>query len=133
VHGPSWWRARVVNDKATIRPLYGVEYVKALLAAKVCLCFLSKVNKNEAAGRTFEIPAVGGFLLAERTEEQTSYFREGVEADFFSSAEELVRKARYYLDHDDERSAIARAGHCRCLKSPYTHRDRMREVLEAIV
>jgi spore maturation protein CgeB len=132
VWGPGWKRAKGLDDRYVIGPIFGEEYGKALAAAEICLCFLSKWNKNRSASRTFEIPAVGGFMLAERTADHLSYFQEGKEADFFSSPAELVEKARYYLRHEDERVAIARAGHERCLRSGYSHQDRMQEILRAI-
>jgi spore maturation protein CgeB len=132
VWGPGWHRARSLDDRAQITTIRGDEYIKLLLASRICLCFLSKWNHNESAGRTFEIPAVGSFLLAERTPQQASYFEEGREAAFFGSADELVVKARHYLARPDERAAVAEAGHERCLKSPYRHVDRMRQIMDAI-
>lgn len=132
VWGPGWWKGQTLQDRYEIQPIYGEEYVKALAGAKIGLCFLSKWNHNQSASRTFEIPAIGSFLMAERTADHLSYFEEGKEAEFFSSPEELVDKARYYLAHEDEREAIARAGHERCITSGYTQQDRMREILEAI-
>jgi len=132
VWGLGWCRARSLKDRHQIRPIFQVDYIKAIAASKICLCFLSKWNRNESAGRTFEIPAVGGFLLAERTSQHLSYFEEGKESEFFSSGEELVTKARYYLENDGERGAIARAGHRRCLSSGYTHQDRVQQLLEQL-
>jgi glycosyltransferase involved in cell wall biosynthesis len=132
VCGQGWKKARLLKDRTPIRPIPVEEYVKSLAATKIGLCFLSKWNRNRSAGRTFEIPAVGRFLLAERTPDHLSYFEEGKEAEFFSSAKELVEKAKYYLDHEDEREAIARAGHERCVRSGYTHQDRVKQTLEAI-
>ena len=133
VWGPGWRRATSLKDRHSIRPLFGEEYIKQLVASKICLGFLSKWNHNQSASRTFEIPAVGGFLLAERTEDHLSYFTEGKEAEFFSSPEELFQKARYYLTHEDERTSIAEAGHERCLQSGYTHQDRVEQILGKIM
>lgn len=132
VWGPRWWRGRSIPAKLRHPAIWGEDYVKVLNAAKICLCILSKCNHNQSAGRTFEIPAVGSFMLAERTAEQATYYEEGKEAEFFSSAEELVEKAEYYLAHEEERKAIARRGHERCLSSGYCHRARMQEVLKLI-
>ncbi len=132
VHGPGWHRARGVHDRASIRPLHGPDYVAALAAAQLCLCFLSKPNRNQSAGRTFEIPAVGGFLLGERTADQQMYFAEGKEAEYFSSRDELIDKARFYLDRPESRAALAAAGHQRCTTSPYTHADRCDQILHSL-
>lgn len=131
--GYGWKHARnkhLLNNNRRIEPLYGEAYIKTLAAAKICLCFLSKWNRNQSAGRTFEIPAIGGFLLAERTPDHFSYFDEGKEAEFFAGPAELIEKAQYYLKHEERRLAIARASHDRCLRSAYTHKDRVRQILE---
>lgn len=132
VHGSGWHRARTLRDRRGIRPLHGADYVTALASAQVCLCFLSKLNRNQSAGRTFEIPAVGGFLLGERTADQQMYFTEGKEAEYFGSRDELIDKARFYLRHPASRTAMAAAGHQRCTTSPYTHADRCRQILESV-
>jgi len=135
VFGPGWsLRAWGIPNHRQIRSLYGEAYVKRLAAAKICLCFLSKWNKNvmHSASRTFEIPAIGSFLLAERTPDHVTYYAEGKEAEFFSSEKELVDKTKYYLANDEKRREIAMAGHRRCLTSGYSHSDRMKEILDGI-
>ncbi len=112
--------------------LWGPESVKAIASAKIGLGVLSKWNRNQSTGRSFEVPAIGTFLLAERTPEHLSFFQEGKEAVFFSSTDELLKKAKYYLEHPDEREAIARAGYERCVRSGNTHLDRVRTMLEEI-
>mgnify|MGYP003962357199 CR=1 FL=1 len=133
VWGSHWrWRALKMKGNHMIRPIEREDYPKMIASSKIGLGFLSKWNKNQSAGRIFEIPALGSFLLAERTQQNTSYFKEGVEADFFSSREELIEKAKYYLEHDDQRSAIAQAGHKRCMASPYTIKDRVEKMMTDI-
>ena len=132
VWGGGWKKVTtksLLADKGQFHDIYGERYVKTLAGAKICLCFVSKWNRSQSSGRTFEIPAIGGFLLAERTDDHLSYYEEGKEAEYFLSLDELLWKARYYLTHEGERFAIARAGHERCLKSGYTHRDRVAQIL----
>lgn len=129
--GGGWHRARDRRLRTTAA-IYGEEYVRALASAKICLCFLSKWNRNQSAGRTFEIPAIGGFLLAERTKDHQRYYLEGQEAEFFEGQVELLAKARHYLADANRREEIARAGHARCLASGYSHQDRVRQILEYV-
>lgn len=133
VWGTSWKYAKSLDDRKDISPIYGMDYLKALSTAKICLGILSKWNKNQSAGRTFEIPALGSFLLAERTDDHKSYFEEDKEAIYFSSTNELIDKIRYYLKHEDKRNTIAKAGHLRCITSKYTYVDRIKEVMNEIV
>jgi hypothetical protein len=132
IHGVNWYRAASLADRWKISPVFGDDYVKVVAGAKVSLGFLSKWNHNQAAGRTFEIPAIGGFFLADRTPLHQRLYEEGREATFFGSPTELVSKCTYYLANEVEREAIARAGHQRCLKDRHTHTDELRRVLAAI-
>lgn len=132
VHGSGWQQARNLTDRRDIKPIPLTEYSRAIAASKLGLCFLSKWNHNTSAGRTFEIPAIGTFLLAERTDDHAGYFKEGVEAEFFGGPEELIAKARRYLSDDAAREAVAAAGRRRCLSSGYSQRERMKEVLDRL-
>ena len=69
--------------------LYSEDYSKSFQAFKISLCFLRKINYDQQTTRTVEIPACGGFMIAERTAEHKAMFEEGKEAEFFSSNEEL--------------------------------------------
>lgn len=110
-----------------LRPqLSDEDYVHAIKGAKIGLCFVSEVNYNETAARSFEIPGCGTFLLAMRTRQHLDCYREGKEAEFFGHPRELVEKARYYLEHDDERREIARNGRERCEASGYSWRAIMK-------
>lgn len=110
----------------------GETYVKAMIATRINLGINSVVNRNLSSGRTFEIPAVGGFLLAQRTVEHQAFYEEGKEAEFFDSAAELVDKARYYLAHDSARREIAERGHRRCTTSGYSWQERMRVLVKEV-
>lgn len=110
--------------------LYSEDYAKALHAFKISLCFLRKINFDQQTSRTMEIPACGGFMLAERTQEHLSLFEEGKEAEFFSSNEELLQKCKYYLEHEEERKTIAQAGLLRCKTSGYSNKDTVKKMIQ---
>ena len=130
--GP-WEKAkRSRNLKVECRALWGEEYAKAIASFDINVGFLSTYNRDEHTTRTFEIPACGGFLLAQRTGEHTELYREGVEAEFFSNAAEFVDKAAFYLKHPEIRNRVRLAGHTRCLRSGYDYASRLSRVLGEI-
>lgn len=114
-------------------PLYSDEFAKACAAFKINLGFLRKINRDQQTTRSVEIPACGGFMLAERSNEHLELFEEGKEAEFFASREELLQKCRHYLHDDQARLMIARRGYERCLRSGYTNAERLREALSTII
>ena len=111
--------------------VYGDDYARALTGAKVGLGFLRKVCPDQHTTRTFEIPACGSMLLADRTDEHQAFFREGEEADFFSSDEELISKAVFYQKNEVARSRIAKSGYQRCIDGQYAYIHRMKNALDA--
>jgi spore maturation protein CgeB len=122
------WARKIIMGKSIVCE----DYCMALSAASICLGLLSKLVPETTTTRSFEIPACGVFMLAERTKEHTKLFEEGREAEFFSSRHELVEKVLYYLKHTQERQRIAAAGRQRCLRSGYSYQDRLKEILKKI-
>lgn len=135
VRGERWDRAKnkkILKNVIKSGPLNEKEYVKALCSGKIGLGVVSKWNRSQTCGRIFEIPACGTFLLALRNSSTQALYREGIEAGFFSSSEELVQKARYYLEHDTERKKIALAGNKRCVDNKCSWWDLVKEILAEI-
>ena len=110
----------------------GDDYARAVTNARITLCFLSKLYPDQTTQRTFEIPASGGFMLAERTKEHLSLFGEGREAGYFSGREELLQKIRHYLDHEGKRKRIAVAALRRCRRDGYRYDDRIQQAIDLV-
>jgi hypothetical protein len=121
-----------VERRAVVNSGQNLSFTKTVYATKVNLGFLRKMNFDTQTDRSVEIPACGGFLLAERTDDHRRLFCEGEEAVFFSGLDELLAKVRHYLAHDDERRRIAAAGRARCLSGGYSHAERVRFMLAAV-
>ncbi|MFN3018118.1 glycosyltransferase [Vibrio coralliilyticus] len=135
IFGNMWNRCNIPLPKELrvhYRELIGNEYAEALSSAKVSLGFLRKINDDTQTSRSFEIPACGGFMLMERTDEHMRLFEEGVEAEFFANDEELLAKLHYYLDNNEVRERVARAGLKKVCDKGYYFDDLSKEMLDIL-
>jgi spore maturation protein CgeB len=132
IRGSLWQTSR---DWKTLAPYFrgggvdGEAYGLALGAPQITLHFLRHANRDEQDSRTFEIPACGGFMMAEWSPRHAELFEEDVEAVFFRSDAELLEKVRHYLARPEECAAIAARGRARAIRSGYDYESRMRELL----
>jgi len=108
----------------------GRDYRLALEGAKIAPCLVRRANRDGHVMRSFEVPACRAFMLAERTRDHQEFFREGEEVGYFSSAEELVEKVGYYLNHDNERQRMAEAAYRKVTSGNYTYSHRLQQILE---
>lgn len=111
-----------------VRLVWGEDYNKALCGAKMALCFLSKLNRDTYTRRCFEIPATNTMLLSEYSDDLATMFKQGVEADYFRSKQELCAKLREYVNNHELRTSIAQAGHQRAIADGHDVVSRMRQV-----
>ena len=89
-------------------------------------------QKNPIKGRVFEVPACGGFLLTGKADDDISeYYVPGKEIAEFSGIGELIDKSKYYLEHEAERQAIAKAGYERTIKE-HTYIQRFEKIFQAL-
>ncbi|MDP1849440.1 MAG: glycosyltransferase [Solirubrobacteraceae bacterium] len=83
----------------------------------------SPKRRSQIKGRTFEVPGSGGFLLTEHVPHLEDYFDIDREIATFHSERDLTEKVRYWLEHPDERAAVADAGYRRVrAEHTYDHR-----------
>ena len=129
--GPDWDRAPSEPWLLRFQPIAtprGEDYVRSIAGSRIALCLLSGLNNDTYTRRAFEIPAIGSMLLSQRTDDMKALFREGEEADYFSSPSELVDKVRFYLANEPTRARIAEAGRRRVAAAGHDIRSRMGEV-----
>lgn len=81
--------------------------------------------------RFFDVPACGGFLISDPNDEISRFFVRGEEIVTYTDVKEIPEIVRYYLDHVDEREAIAQAAREKVL-AHHTMKKRMEVVIQAL-
>ena len=129
ISGSGWQRALTVTERERLTRsgnlqdagglLRDVEYRDAIWRSKINLAFITELNEEDVAHKSFEIAACRGFLLAYRSPGHQAAFQEGKEAEFFSSVNECAEKIRHYLAHPAAREQIAMRGWERAVRSGY--------------
>ena len=91
----------------------------------------SEIPSETGNARMYEVPAFGAMLLCDKgaCDSHNLIFRDGVEAVYYDSTRDAMDKAEYYLAHEDERAAIARAGYARFWKD-YEPDKTLKELLD---
>lgn len=104
------------------------QYRETVWRSRINLGLVSHSNRDEYTGRSFDIPACGGFLLAEDTPGHRALFHDGEEAVFFRSIEDCAEQIKKYLADESARSRIAEAGRRRVETSGYSNEERIDQV-----
>lgn len=133
--GESWRNSETstYEDKGIeFKSLIGNDYFSAIKSAKICLAFLSKLNRDVYTRRCFEIPACGTTMVCERTEALQNLFQENQEAVYFSSKEELLEQVKWLLTNLQDCENIGNAGKLRSYKSGYEVGGRVANLLRQI-
>ncbi|GFO70142.1 hypothetical protein GMLC_37210 [Geomonas limicola] len=86
---------------------------------------------EQMKARNFEIPLAGGFQLTNYVPCLERYLTIGTDVAVYSTPEDCSGQIRYYLAQEEERIAVAEAGHARAL-SEHIYKHRLESILEAI-
>ncbi len=109
----------------------------AALMPKVFRC--SKINMNATLKsihtgiplRAMDIMGCGGFLLTNFQEDFFRHFEPDVDFVYYTSFEEMLDKAGYYLVHDEERDKIRRSALEKVMRE-HTFEVRINEMLQIV-
>jgi 2-polyprenyl-3-methyl-5-hydroxy-6-metoxy-1,4-benzoquinol methylase len=111
---------------------WGLEMHRALKSGRIVVNAAIDMAQGEGPNmRIFEATGSGAFLLTERYQNLDQFFEPEVEVATFTTEQELIEKIYYYLEHPEERAAIARRGQERCL-SDHSMQNRARK-FDAII
>jgi len=109
--------------------LSDIEMVKLYSRSKINLGFSSCGDTHKTGERIlqvrlrdFEVPMSGGFYMVEYMAELEEFFDIGKEVVCYEGPEDLAEKITYFLQHDNEREKIRKAGYERCLRDHTWHK-----------
>lgn len=87
--------------------------------------------KGDLNMRVFETMSTGSFLLTNWIPTLSELFEDGKHLVTYKTLDEMVEKAKYYLEHDEEREKIAKAGYDEFI-SKHTYKHRIEKVHDMI-
>lgn len=96
--------------------------------SKINLYITSKSTESGMEQGALDILAAGGFCLTNYQPETAEFFEDGKEIAMYTDMADLVQKADYYLQHEEERKAIAKAG-CEKVMAQFSLHDRLTDLL----
>lgn len=110
---------------------WGLEMFQILRDSKITLNHHGDVAPYANNMRLYEATGVNTLLITDWKENLSGMFEPGKEVVVYRTAEECVEMVKYYLEHEQERQAIARAGHARTLQE-HTYYQRTQELVEIV-
>lgn len=99
--------------------------------SKIYLLPAPREIQNGIPAQAMDIMGSGGFLLTSFQSDYLRFFEAGKDYVYYESPEDMVNRARYYLEHEEERQEIARQGQ-RKVMAEHTMAMRVREILAAM-
>jgi len=127
IYGNRWKRAAKkfpLQEKVTYTDVFGKEMISIMASSAICLNLLRPQNRGSHNMRTFEIPAMGGLMLTNRTEEQQEFFPENEACYMYGSMDELKGKIDCILANRQEADRVRARGMELVQSHSYTNRAR---------
>ncbi len=113
-------------------PVYGTEFWKTLRKYSVQLNLMRIHNVNSHNMRSFDIPGVGGIMLAPKTKDHALYFKENVEVFLFENIDDCVGKINFLLNCDATKRELIRTNSRNISVKNYTYQNRVAQLNSAL-
>lgn len=124
IYGPGWKRSECLFSKISYLPDEGIgrRMSFAIQNSKVIFNLVRAEHGCAHSMKTFEIPACGGFMLSNWTEEQSMFFLDEVQCVYFNSQDDYLSKLNFYIKNDTVRDRIIINGFNEVKKHTYEKR-----------
>ena len=110
---------------------WGWEMYETLSRSRMTLNYHHSSAPHANNRRLYEATGVGALLITDSKKDLHEMFEPGKEVVAYRTLEECIELIQYYLEHEDEGQAIARAGQERTIKQ-HTCYERTRELLDIV-
>ncbi len=118
-----------VNIRGSVQ--YDTDMPLVFNGSKINMNFTIRNIRTGIPLRVWDILGAGGFLLTNFQAELPMYFENEKHIVYYESVSDMLRKAEYYLSHEDERCCIAEAGH-RLVKEHHSYKQRLQEIFHIV-
>ena len=133
VYGNHW--SRFVNNPLVVvhQPVYGAAFWKILSRYRVQLNLMRTHNEGSHNMRSFEVPAIGGIMLAPDTQDHRLYFKDREEVFLFSTLDNCVELAHFILSLSKaEAEGIRQNARAKSLFAGYSYKARADTAFQAL-
>lgn len=135
IYGPPDWRALLPSERLKKAYRGSIDSRDDLLdlyrSSQINLCFNSLQGFGFINSRVFDVPAAGGFILAEWAPVLSQVFEETRECVWFRTFSEMRELINRYRDREEERVAIVRQAQNR-IRFAHTYQHRAQQILDAL-
>lgn len=108
--GDKYWEKVSPGVKVSPYLDYHAELPALFVGSNVNLNVTAEHMPTAVNQRVWDVPAVGGFLLTDTQEDALNVFIDGESMAFYTSLDEAVSKAKFYLAHAEIRARISQKG-----------------------
>lgn len=134
VYGYDWDKHLTPSAGLHIHPVVlGLDFWRTMRSYRLQVNVFRPHNEGSHNMRTFEVPAVGGIMLAPDSPEHRDFFAVGQEVFTYQNLGELVEKAKYVIGMPASEAAGFRLrARERSVQSGYSYADRAKQAVAAL-
>lgn len=136
VYGHNWetYFSEVGEYLKVFPPIYKDDYIKTLQKYRIQLNIFRPHNKFSHNMRSFEVPAVGGIMLAPLTPEHVGFFEQGKEVFYYTNMDSLINQIKKILTlKKDQVYSIRMNAVSRSVQSNYSYSERANQLLDILI
>lgn len=108
---------------------YSTEMPKVFCLSRINLCPTLRSIRSGIPLRALDIIGSGGFLLSNFQPELADYFRPDIDIVYYTSMEDAIEKARFYLSHEETRRQIQKNSYA-VIKERFSYPERIASMFQ---